>query len=225
MHAERHRVLTIAVTSNPSEFEEALPHVRQLRYIRLALGLHPLEAHLLRDAWQQFARNLDQTSYIGEVGLDFSSEGEPTQGEQLDAFRFVLDQLQGRRRFISVHSRRAESEVLDLLEEYAIHPVVFHWYSGSIVQLERLLALGHYCSLNPAMLRSRHGRAIIERLPIDRVLTETDGPFVPVSQRPALPTDVATVEAYLAKQWEQSDSAVRAQLRTNLRQVLPQNSG
>lgn len=59
--------------------------------------------------------------------------------------------------------------------------------------LEQAVAQGCYFSLNPAMMRSANGRRIADLLPPDRVLTETDGPFVQVGGRQARPADVATV--------------------------------
>ncbi len=218
---DRARVLTIAVTNLPTDFARAFPHVRPLRYIRLALGLHPLlaEAHVReRDMFRAY---LERTSYVGEVGLDFSSEGQATRVEQIESFRFVLQLLRAHPKFVSVHSRRAESAVLDLVEQMPVGPVVFHWFGGSLSQLERLLSLGHYCSINPAMLRSTRGRAIVERAPRDRVLTETDGPFVQVRGRPATPLDVGAVEWSLARHWDVSLAEVRQQVQFNLRAVIP----
>lgn len=218
---ERARVLTIAVTNLPSAFEEAYPHVRNLRSLRLAVGLHPLlaETHVAERA--RFAACLKHTSYVGEVGLDFSSEGLPTRDVQIESFQFVLRLVKQQPKFVSIHSRRAEAMVLDLLEEVDVHPVVFHWFSGSLRELERLLAQGHFCSINPAMLRSRRGQSIIERLPPDRTLTETDGPYVAVERRPALPMDVVTIEVFLAELWECSLDDVRLQLKRNLRAAIP----
>jgi len=218
---DRARVLTIAVTNLPTDFARAYPHVRPLRYIRLALGLHPLlaSAHVgQRDAFRTY---LGRTSYVGEVGLDFSSEGQATRVEQIESFRFVLQLLRAHPKFVSVHSRRAESAVLDLVEQMPVGPVVFHWFGGSLSHLERLLSLGHYCSINPAMLRSTRGRAIVERVPRDRVLTETDGPFVQVRGCPATPLDVGAVERSLARHWDVSLAEVRQQVQFNLRAVIP----
>ncbi len=180
---ERSRILTIAVTNLPSAFEAAYPHVRSLRSLRLAVGLHPLlaEAHARERA--QFATCLKRTSYVGEVGLDFSAEGMATRDLQIESFQYVLGLVKQQPKFVTIHSRRAEAMVLDLVEAAGVRPVVFHWFSGPLKQLDRLLAQGHFCSVNPAMLRSRNGKSIIERLSPDRVLTETDGPFVAVSSR------------------------------------------
>lgn len=221
LQVNRSRVLTIAVTNLPSDFERAYPHVCGLRYIRLAVGFHPLLAHAHPQERERFVRCLSLTSYVGEVGLDFSREGQATSAEQAESFRFVLQQVRCQPKFISLHSRRAESAVLDLLEDAGVSPVVFHWYSGSGAQLERLLGMGHFCSVNPAMLRSQKGRTVIDRLPQDRVLTETDGPFVAVSRRAVLPMDVADVERFLADRWARPVNEVRQQILDNLRRVVP----
>lgn len=218
---EREQVLTIAVTNSPTAFERAYPHMQSFRYIRLALGLHPLTSESHPQEFDRFIRNLSRTSYVGEVGLDFSREGISSRESQLASFRFVLQQLQASPKFVSVHSRRAESAVLDLLEEASLNPVVFHWYTGSLAQLERLLRQGHYCSVNPAMVQHARGRAAVERIPRTRILTETDGPFVQLERRQIQPMDVTQVELFLAKLWKCSVEEVRSQLFINLRAAIP----
>lgn len=219
--ADRSGVLTVSVTQLPSGFEQAYPHLRPLRHIRLAVGFHPLMATEHKRERELFISCLEKTSYVGEVGLDFSSEGLSTRELQIESFQFVLQRVRQSPKFISVHSRRAERVVLDLLEEARVSPVVFHWYSGSQAQLERLLRLGHFCSVNPAMLRSEKGRAIIRSLPRDRLLTETDGPYVQIGRRPAVPTDVSVIEEFLATDWGQTVEEVRHQIRRNLRAAIP----
>lgn len=183
--------------------------------MRLALGLHPLVAEQHAHERERFRELAGETSYIGEIGLDFSPQGYSTKEAQIESLRFVLRAIRGRPKFITLHSRRAESAVLDILEEEARSPVVFHWYSGSLSTLERALARGHYFSVNPAMTVSPNGRKIVERLPADRVLTESDGPFVKVGGRPAVPTDVAEVERHLALLWGVSFAEAGSKLREN----------
>lgn len=218
---ERSHVLTIAVTNLPSAFKAAYPHVQRLRSLRLAVGLHPLLAEVHARERAQFATCLKRTSFVGEVGLDFSAEGIATRDVQIESFQYVLGLVKQQPKFVTIHSRRAEAMVLDLVEAAGVRPVVFHWFSGSLKQVDRLLAQSHFCSVNPAMLRSRNGKSIIERLPPDRVLTETDGPFVMVERRPALPMDVTLVEHYLAQLWQRPVEEVRQQVRQNLRDAIP----
>jgi TatD DNase family protein len=59
----------------------------------------------------------------------------------------------------------------------------------------------HYFSINTAMVSSRRARRLIALMNPDRILTETDGPFIQFSNRPALPRDIVHVFHYLASQW------------------------
>jgi len=218
--ADRAGVLTVIVTNLPSAFERALPFVETMRNIRLALGLHPLVAEQHKCELQKFRELIDKTSYIGEIGLDFSRAGYATREIQIESFRYVLKALQGRPKFVTLHSRQAESVVLELLEEEQQGPVVFHWYSGALSTLATAVRLGHFFSINPAMINSPNGKKIIEALPQDRILTETDGPFVKIGRRLAIPSDVSIVENYLARAWRMEQREVRLKIRTNFFELI-----
>jgi hypothetical protein len=118
LNAESSGVFVICVTNTPSAFLAARPHVRRFKKVRLALGLHPLNAELhTDDELSQFRRLVSDTSFIGEVGLDFSREGRETRNKQLNSFQFVLRCLNNEPKFVTIHSRRAESAVLELLQD------------------------------------------------------------------------------------------------------------
>ena len=169
--------IVIGMTNLPSHFKMGQPHLVGYKHIRLALGLHPLLASENSKELPLFKQLVDQTSYIGEVGLDFSREGIATKSEQISVLREVLATLKGKKKIVSVHSRKAEKELLDLLYEYEINNVIFHWYSGPVELVPRILAQGYYFSVNEAMCRSKNGQSIINSIPIDRLLTETDAPY------------------------------------------------
>ncbi len=220
LEAERGGIVTIGVTNLPSHFEAGLPHVRKLKRVRLALGLHPLASGSHRAELPAFRRLLAETSYVGEVGLDFSKEGRATRDVQEASFREVLSALAGCRKFVTLHSRGAESRVLELLTEYGVGPVVFHWYTGPLDVLDEVLRLGHFVSVNPAMVRAATGQAVVSRLPRGRVLTETDGPYVRVGSRAARPADVSVVVEHLASVWDSPRERVTATLYENFHTVL-----
>lgn len=132
----------------------------------------------------------------------------------------MLKAIQNKPKFMSIHSRKAESEVLDGLEEENRSPVVFHWYSGPLDLIDRVLSLGHYFSINPAMINTTHGRKIIDRLPFDRVLTETDGPFVKMEKRTAYPKDVSLVENYLSEIWQMNKFDTSKNIKNNFHKLI-----
>ncbi|MFD2719579.1 Qat anti-phage system TatD family nuclease QatD [Hymenobacter monticola] len=217
---EQAGVITLAMTNLPSHFAQGRPHLLGFRKIRLALGLHPLHAPRHQAEYELFKQNLALTSYVGEVGLDFSRDGVATKQQQLQSFAFVLKQVQGQKKLLSLHSRGAESEVLAMLVSAGIRLAIFHWYTGPVATLKNISAHGYYFSVNPAMIRSEKGRQIIASIPQEKLLTETDGPFVQVSNRIAEPGDVAMVIHYLAAQWGLSSEEVVRRIQSNFSNLI-----
>jgi TatD DNase family protein len=221
LNAESSGVFVICVTNTPSAFLAAQPHVRRFKKVRLALGLHPLNAELhTDDELSQFRRLVSDTSFIGEVGLDFSREGRETRNKQLNSFQFVLRCLNNEPKFVTIHSRQAESAVLELLQDEYPHPVVFHWYSGTLKTLESAVQAGHFFSINPAMVRSVKGRDAIAQIPRERILTESDGPFINMGSRTIEPTDVQAVEEALGVMWGVSTVAARNIVQMNFQELI-----
>ena len=169
--------IVIGMTNLPSHFQMGQPYIMHYKHIRLGLGFHPLLAAENKNELPLFKRMVDETSYIGEIGLDFSREGYASKEEQIKVLKEILTTLRGKRKIVSVHSRRAEKELLELLEEYNIENVIFHWYSGSVSLIPAILERGYYFSINEAMTLSHSGKSIIEKIPQNRILMETDAPF------------------------------------------------
>jgi len=218
--AEAAGVFTIMVTNLPSAYERSRSHVGGRRRVRLALGFHPLLAEQHGSERDKFQKLMRDTSFIGEVGLDFSPEGRATANLQIESFEFVLRTLAHEPKFISIHSRGAEARVIELLRAAHRSPVVLHWYAGPIAVLEHAVSDGHYFSVNPAMIRSKRGQKVIAAIPQNRILTETDGPFVTLGKRPAEPTDIQVVEEGLAQIWKVAPVAARSVVGANFRELI-----
>lgn len=169
--------IVIGMTNLPSHFKIGQSHLIGYKHIRLALGLHPLLAAENRKELTLFKRLVDQTPYIGEIGLDFSREGIVTKNEQISVLREVLATIKGKKKIVSVHSRNAEKELLDMLCEFEIKNVIFHWYSGPVDLIPSIIERGFYFSINESMCRSKNGQSIIGKIPREKILTETDAPY------------------------------------------------
>lgn len=218
---EKEKITTIAVTNLPSAYFAAKPHMRRFNHLKLAVGLHPLLAinHSEKEK-ELFGKAFKESQFVGEVGLDFSKHGIATKNDQIESFQFVLNFLKQERRFITIHSRRAEPDVLSLLNEHGVSPVVFHWYSGSLKVLREILLAGHYFSINTSMITSKNGIEIIQQIPKERLLTETDGPFVKVGNSPAVPKNVKVIHEYLSQLWVLKQSDVVSVLEHNFIRCL-----
>jgi TatD DNase family protein len=213
-------VFTIAATNLPSHFRIGLSHIHNHPQVRLGLGLHPLAANEHVHELELFEKFLHLTSFVSEVGLDFSRIGKETRDIQMASFRSIANLLAKVPKVVSLHSRGAESTVLDILIEFNIPSVIFHWYSGPLGQLDEVITRGHYFSVNPAMILSEKGKKVIARIPPDRLLTETDGPYIKIGREPARPWDVQLVENYLSNIWNIQREEVRGLVWLNLQTIL-----
>ena len=142
----------------------------------MALGYHPLYASENKNELRLFRQSLDKTSYIGEIGLDFSNEGLKTKDDQVFVLEKVLQLLSKKNKIVSVHSRRAEKVLFEMLITYGIKNVIFKWYSGHLSLIPKIVD-GYYFSVNEKMTKTNSGIEIIKRIPRNLILTETDAPF------------------------------------------------
>ncbi|WP_418027536.1 TatD family hydrolase [Paenibacillus sp. JJ1722] len=108
----------------------------------------------------------------------------------------------------------------DRVYNFSIKGAIFHWYSGSLSLLKKIVEAGYYFSINPAMIQSSNGCKIIEKIPRDRLLTETDGPFVKIEGKVITSQDISLVLKYLGLLWNCSYADVELQIKSNFKQVL-----
>jgi TatD DNase family protein len=210
---EKRKIITIGMTNLPSHFQMGINHVRGYKYIRLALGLHPLRAKEHAKEYSKFKQYIKETSYIGEVGLDFSREGFSTKEIQIKSFEFVLDCIYTKKKILSLHSRRAEKETLEMLIDKKIENAIFHWYSGTLSTLRSIVSSGFFFSINSAMIQSDNGKKIITEIPKEMVLTETDYPFISNS-------NITDVHIFLSKLWNVTEAESEKIIADNFNRLL-----
>lgn len=223
--SENRQIYTIAVTNTPSVFLPLAEIIGASKYVRPALGLHPELAAARHRELPIFAALLDRTRYVGEVGLDYQTKDEADRAVQRRVLSTIIDQCDAAGgKVLTVHSRRAANDVVDAFGTSFNGAYILHWFSGGVKVLRRALTNGAFISVNPAMVRSRTGRALIGEAPRDRVLTETDGPFVTTGDhpkvKPAVPDDVRTVIAGLRELWDVAHDEAAQQVYANFCSLL-----
>lgn len=199
---DREKVATLTVTTTPKAWPRNRDLAASSRHVRVALGLHPQLVADREGEIALFERYLSEARYVGEVGLDAGPRFYRSFDSQERVFERVLRTCaEHGGKILTIHSVRAVSKVLAHLEKS--FPVgrgcpVLHWFTGTAAEARRAVNLGCYFSINLEMLRSPKHRALVAGLPIDRLLTETDGPFVETEGRPMRPRDVANTVSELA---------------------------
>lgn len=199
--ADEAGVAIVAVTEDPDEYRRLRTRLGRREYVDVALGLHPLRAASFSpDVLARFFRLAPQTTWIGEVGLDYSRGVASTAKVQRRVFDIVLAEAQAGHHLLTVHSRGAEKDVIKCLTDAAL-PAILHWYSGPLNLVDDALQGGLYFSINIAMTRSRKFPSLVRALPRERVLLETDGPYAKIQGRPAAPSAMNVVSELLAHAW------------------------
>lgn len=221
---EAQKVRVLAVTASPRSFRKFGKMIEGIDGIRPGLGLHPQLGNAIDQDLALFETLLPESRYVGEVGLDGSDEFAPSHQSQVQAFERVLRMSSEHgNKILSVHSVRSARAVVDLLErsfDFQRSRVVLHWFTGSHELVRRAAELGCYFSVNAQMLRSENGRGIVQRIPLSRLLTETDGPFVLESGKPATPMTVRKVVAGLAALRRVETLDLEKILADNLRDIV-----
>jgi len=153
-------------------------------FIYATVGVHPHEAKQIGDSWYDDLRRLAQHKKVvayGEIGLDYHYNHSPPK-LQRERFREQITLARELRLPIVVHTREAQDDTIAILKEENAADVggVFHCFSGDARLAKNALDLGFLLSFsgvitfqNATMLRD-----IVKTVPMDRILVETDSPYL-----------------------------------------------
>ena len=158
-----------------------------IRYPNLyaSVGIHPHDASLVNDqAMAELARMIESTDKVvavGETGLDFYRDRSP-RDQQEDAFRRHIQLAKDTGKPLIIHDRDAHDDVVRIMQEENAAEAggVLHCFSGDLEMAKRAIDLGFYISISgPVTYRNaRQLPGIVRALPLDRLLVETDCPFL-----------------------------------------------
>jgi len=152
------------------------------RLVYAGIGVHPWSAIYTNIEWRDLDDLLDEyykkVKCIGEVGLDGKYDmAEKRFDRQLECFKHMVKLSVKYGLPLNIHSRRAEKQVLRVLGENSVEKAHLHWFTGSIDILREALSLGYYVSFTPSITYSKRIMKIASSTPLERILTETDGPI------------------------------------------------
>lgn len=207
----------LSVTTTPSTWPGTSQLAMGRPLIRTALGLHPQLAKERRHELPLFDRYLPETKYVGEVGLDGTPHCRTFWADQEVVFNHMLGRCEeAGNKILTIHSRKAATPVLDALD---LHPrievSILHWFSGTQSELRRAVDRGCWFSIGPTMLRSTHGRNLVEAIPRDKILLETDGPLTSLQNKALRPWDTRLALRELATLWKVEVSEVEETIANN----------
>lgn len=220
------------------EMKKAYPDV-----LRISFGLYPVDALAkeIESSEESFPKDIEcfdveeeldwieahkeECVALGEVGLDYNFEeirnSEILKEKQKVVFRKVLDLAKRVDKPVIVHSRKAESDAIDILEGKGMKKVVMHCFSGKKSLVRKCIDNGWFFSIPPVIARLEHFKMVVEMTPIEQILTETDSPYLsPVVGERNEPSNVLVVVKEIAKIKKMSEEEIRERILENAKRLF-----
>lgn len=178
----------LAVGCDMSSSEEEIALAERYDYIYAAAGIHPEYAAKIPESWETELERLlkrDKVIALGEIGLDYHYPDGAPKNVQREVF---VKQLEIAKRLdmpVIIHSRDACADTMEILCEYKPRGVM-HCFSGSAETAREVVKLGMYVGFTGVLTfkNSKKAWTACEAVPIDRLLLETDCPYMaPVPHR------------------------------------------
>jgi TatD DNase family protein len=202
--ARKNKVGIIVTNSiNSSSTRKSLVYKKKYGGVEIAAGIYPINALKISDKeinWEiDFIRKLakkENIFAIGEVGIDHKwSTDEKEWIRQREIFRKFIKLSIELGVPIIVHSRKAEEECIEILESEKAKKVIMHSFGGKKSLVKRIVDNSWYFSIPASVKNSQHFQSIVKSVPIDKLLCETDSPYLhPDRKFPNEPANV--VESY-----------------------------
>lgn len=218
---EEEKIYTIAVTNLPPLYNELIKKLKgNYKYIRPSLGFHPeligKYYNLVPKMWEL----LPLVRYIGEVGLDYKT-GNSFKSQQITFFETLVEKCNNQGgKILTIHSRKSEEDIVSIIGSGFNSKYILHWYSGNIKTLRVAIDNGAYFSINYAMTKSISGQKIISEIPLDRLLLESDGPFIKFNGELFVPSHNIHIVSGLSKILNISQEKLLDILNRNFKSIL-----
>jgi TatD DNase family protein len=175
-------ILTVGI--DPDSCRSAITLAEQFDFVYAIVGIHPHNAKDVDEASYDFLRTCARHAKVralGEMGLDFFRNHSPRE-VQLKRFREQVALAREVRLPVVIHDRDAHRETIDILKEEKASEVggVIHCFSGDYAMAAACMDMGFYISVpgTVTFTKAQTLQEVVRRIPLERVLIETDCPFL-----------------------------------------------
>jgi TatD DNase family protein len=178
-------VLAIGSGPGPEKLDTAMPFAEKYDWIYASVGIHPHEARLATESHYEKLAELARNPKViawGEIGVDYHYDYSP-RDVQLTVFRRQMELARAAKLPIIIHCREAWADCLQLLEsDWRSTGLggIFHCFTGTLEDARRGVEMGFLVSFagNVSYPKAQNLRDVARDLPLDRILIETDSPFL-----------------------------------------------
>jgi TatD DNase family protein len=219
----QHRILTISNSMDLPSYRRNLEIGQACDLVLPLFGVHPWNAVEYAHRLEDLGKAIESSPMIGEIGLDhYFVKDSSAYPAQRRVFEYLMAAARDQGKIVQVHTKGAERDVLELLDRYQVPRVIVHWYSGPLEIFTEMVARGVYFTVGIEVLHSAHVRTIAQRVPSERLLTETDNPGGPKGfiGEPGMPLLLKSVVQGVAEARGTTAEAVVRTVQANLAELI-----
>ncbi len=222
---------------NTSSNRKALKLSEKYDIVKASFGIYPIDA-LNKELQQEgfyrneelnvekelawIEKNKEKCLAIGECGLDYKwSKKEKEHEKQKKVFEKVIKLAKRINKPLIIHSRKAEKDALELLEKNNMKKLNLHCFNGKKSLIRKAEELGYYFSIPPIITRLEHFQMLVNMIPLNKLLTETDSPYLsPERGKINKPSNVKITIKEIAKIKNLSEEEVEKQVYKNYKKLF-----
>ena len=226
---ETERIFTVATAMDVPSYLEMRMIGERSELVLPTFGIHPRRAAEYADRLPEIGRYIEMSPAIGEIGLDFHwvKDGS-TYSAQRRVLEYFIAAAREQKKFVNLHTKAGEKEILDLLEKYEVHRAIIHWYSGPLDILQAMIDFGCYFTIGVEVHYSEHIKAIAKLIPDNLLLTETDNPgalkWLKKNNEVGMPKAIIDVVETVAELRQSTTAEIQCLVQTNFSRLIADDS-
>ncbi len=202
-------IIVLTNTLNPKNYNDAKKMFSMHKNVHVCPGLYPQDAEKISDKEFDDYLNLiekekDFIKAIGEVGLDRHHSKDLVLWKlQEKRLRAIIELAIKIDKPVILHTRKAEKETLDIIEEYVVKygfiKFNLHCFSGKKKLINKIKELKIYCSIPLIVLNTESFRILVKEMPVNKLFAETDSPFLNPSKERNSSLNIPIIYKEIAK--------------------------
>lgn len=181
---ERGVVFVLNCASDYASIKKTNDLTNEYDFIYGALGIHPSDSNDFNDNVKkeivEYVKSNEKILAIGEIGLDYYWEENPSKEVQKNVFREQMNLAKQLNIPVVIHDRDAHADTLEIMKEFEEVRGIVHCFSGSVEFARECVKLGYYIGIT-GVVTFKNAKKIVDvvrDVPIERLLVETDAPYM-----------------------------------------------
>jgi TatD DNase family protein len=172
------KYILVCVSDDIDSSYATLKLSEKYNHVKPCIGIHPWVVHefTVESAKGLLEKLGDKVQCLGEVGLDKKFKPE-TYNRQFEIFKLFVEYAREYNAVLNLHAAGAWSEVFQIVYSRGINKAYFHWYTGPLDLADQITSVGYFIGANPAFLVQEKHRAVLDRVNLDNIITESDAPY------------------------------------------------